>query len=177
MRKLKLDELERLTIEEFKNSDRLNISVVLDNIRSAHNVGSLFRTADALGLEHIYITGISAQPPHPEINKTAIGATLSVPWSYKEDIKELLEELKTTHQIIGVEQTNESIELSKYNKTEKNRLAVVFGNEVNGLSEVIIPLLDQCLEIQQFGTKHSLNVSVCGGIVLHHLSNLYRVKS
>ncbi len=169
MRKLKLKELNRIDVEQFKSKEKLPIVLVLDNIRSAMNVGSFFRTADAFALKRIYICGISATPPHKEINKTAIGATNSMDWEYKRTTRECLIELKEQGYIItGIEQTNNSQMLDKLTPNIKEKHALIFGNEVTGISDDILDLLDLAVEIPQFGTKHSLNVAVSGGIVLWH---------
>lgn len=174
MRKLKLEELGRQSIDAFKASDKIPIIAVLDNIRSALNVGSVFRTADAFAIEGIVICGISATPPNREITKTAIGATESVQWSYQKDIKEAITSLKFEgYTIVGIEQTNHSILLDDF-KPNSQKLAVIFGNEVDGISDSIMEDLDIALEIPQYGTKHSLNVSVCAGIVLWELSRKFR---
>lgn len=174
MRKLKLEELGRQSIDAFKASDKTPIIAVLDNIRSALNVGSVFRTADAFAIEGIVICGISATPPNREITKTAIGATESVQWSYQKDIKEAITSLKFEgYTIVGIEQTNHSILLDDF-KPNSQKLAVIFGNEVDGISDSIMEDLDIALEIPQYGTKHSLNVSVCAGIVLWELSRKFR---
>ncbi len=170
MRKLKLEELNRVDVDTFKSLDKHPIVLVLDNIRSAMNIGSFFRTADSFALEHIYLTGISAKPPHPEINKTAIGATLSVDWTYDNDITNTISLLKTKgYLIIGIEQTNHSVSLESFSINTRSKIALVFGNEVSGISVDVLPLLDHAVEIPQFGTKHSLNVAVCGGIVIWDL--------
>ncbi len=175
MRKLKLDELNRLDVDAFKSADKIPIIVVLDNIRSALNVGSVFRTSDAYAIEKVVLCGISATPPNKEINKTAIGAHASVAWSYEEDIKSYIESLdKQNHLIIGVEQTDQSLMLQQFESAPEKTLVLIFGNEVEGLSETILPLLHHSLEIPQYGTKHSLNISVCAGIVINHFSNLLR---
>lgn len=167
MRKLKLDELNRLSVEEFKAREKFSVSIVLDNIRSGFNVGSFFRTADAFALEQIILCGFTPQPPHPEIFKTAIGATEGMEWRYEEHIENAILKLKKKkHRCIGIEQTNQSIPLNETSLQQNQSIALVFGNEVNGLTTEILPLLDEVWEIPQFGTKHSLNVSVCGGIVL-----------
>jgi 23S rRNA (guanosine2251-2'-O)-methyltransferase len=167
MRKLSLKELGRKTLDQFKGGDKNDIVLVLDNIRSGMNVGSFFRTADAFALKKIVLCGITARPPHKEINKTAIGADQSMEWEYAEDITEKINVLKAAgYMIIGVEQTDESIMLENFSPVPDEKYALIFGNEVNGLSDEILPFLDQCLEIPQFGTKHSLNVSVCAGIVM-----------
>jgi tRNA G18 (ribose-2'-O)-methylase SpoU len=174
MRKLKLDELERLTVDEFVSTEKTPIIVVLDNIRSALNVGSIFRTSDAFAIEKIIICGISATPPNREINKTAIGATESVAWEYFESICDAIKKLKDEDfKIIGVEQTDQSILLPEFKATNE-KMAVIFGNEVDGISDEILGMIDTCIEIPQFGTKHSLNVSVCAGIVLWELSKVYQ---
>ena len=175
MRKLRPEELNRPSLETYSSGQRLPIVVIADNIRSGLNIGSIFRTADAFGIERIILTGISAQPPHKEINKTAIGATESVAWSYCEDVATAVTQLKTEgYIIIGIEQTNQSEPLSSFKLEGNEKVAVLFGNEVNGLSETVLPLLDLAIEIPQYGTKHSLNVSVCGGIILYQLSQYYR---
>ncbi len=174
MRKLKLDELGRLTPDEFKASEKMPVVLVLDSIRSALNVGSLFRTSDAFALERIILCGITAQPPHREITKTAIGATESVDWSYQDSIVEALANLKEeNYTLIGIEQTDTSCQLTEM-KWPKGKLAIVLGNEVEGMSNDAIEMLDACIEIPQYGTKHSLNVSVCGGIILWELSKHFR---
>jgi len=175
MRKLQLHELGRHTKDSYQKADKLKITVVLDNIRSAMNVGSIFRTVDGLGLEKIILTGITSQPPHKEINKTAIGATESVEWEYAESILEVTQNLKKKgYLILGIEQTDVSLELQNHKAESNQSLAVILGNEVNGLSDAILPLLDQAIEIPQFGTKHSFNVAVCAGMVLWELSKQMR---
>ncbi len=170
MKKLQLEELNRLSLEEFKSHPKTPIVLVLDNIRSALNTGSAFRTADAFALAGIYLCGITAQPPHREILKTAIGATESIDWQYFSNTIDSLTQLKSRgYTLLGVEQTDLSIPLQDYSWKGETPLALVFGNEVGGLSDDILPLLDDCIEIPQFGTKHSLNVAVCVGIVTWHL--------
>lgn len=172
MRKLKLAELNRDGLEEYRIKEKYPISIVLDNIRSAMNVGSFFRTADGFSLEKIYLCGISARPPHKEINKTAIGADLSVDWNYEENIRDCVTELKSKdYKIIGVEQTDKSIMINDFLPSENTKYALIFGNEVDGISDQILDLLDYALEIPQFGTKHSFNVSVAGGIVIWDFIN------
>ncbi len=169
MRKLKLKELKRISVEEFKNKKKTSVVLVLDNIRSAMNVGSFFRTADAFAIEKIYLCGISATPPHREINKTAIGATDSVSWEYVKTTKDCLVDLrKQGYHISGIEQTDNSVMLQDYKPEKGKKYALVFGNEVNGISDDIMEDLDDAIEIPQFGTKHSFNVSVSGGIILWH---------
>lgn len=168
-RKLKLDELGRKTVTEFKKSDKFPLIFVADNIRSALNVGSLFRTADALGIEEILLFGISAQPPHKEINKTAIGATASVPWRYFSTAEDLVDYLQANKfQLVGVEQTDHSLSLEEWNPESSGKYALFFGNEVEGLSSEFLNHLDLAVEIPQFGTKHSFNVAVSAGIVGWH---------
>ena len=167
MRKLKTTEMNRLTIEEFKAAPKIPVVIVLDNIRSQNNTGSVFRTADAFRVEAICLCGITATPPHREINKTALGSTDSVSWKYFTDTTVALESLHNEGYIIlGVEQTNTSIPFHLFQPQKENKYALIFGNEVNGLDEVLIPLLDGCIEIPQYGTKHSLNISVAAGIVI-----------
>lgn len=169
MRKLKTDELDRISVEEFRSVPKLPVVVVLDNLRSGLNVGSVFRTADAFGISHIYLCGITVAPPHREILKSAIGATESVAWSTFPSTRECLEHLKLGNwTIVGIEQTTSSQLLSDFMPTQESPLALVFGNEVEGISEEILYFLDDCVEVPQVGTKHSLNVSVCVGIVLWH---------
>ncbi|MDY3529929.1 TrmH family RNA methyltransferase [Riemerella anatipestifer] len=166
-KKLKLEELGRIDIETFKKTSKTPLVVVLDNIRSMHNVGALFRTADAFLIEKIVLCGITPQPPHREIHKAALGATESVDWVYQKDISEAIKELKTQgYNIIGVEQTTDSISLSDFEINPNQKYALVLGNEVEGLSDEALSLYDSFIEIPQLGTKHSLNVSVCGGIVI-----------
>ena len=161
MKKLKLEELGRISVDQFKDSEKLPVVIVLDNIRSLHNVGSAFRTADAFRVEKIILTGITGTPPHREIEKTALGATLSVNWQHAESTASALKILKDEgYRIILVEQTSESKQLQAFVIMARTKYALVFGNEVNGISEECIPLADESLEIPQFGTKHSLNVSV-----------------
>jgi 23S rRNA (guanosine2251-2'-O)-methyltransferase len=170
IKKLSLDELQRPTVESFTSMDKLPVVVVLDNVRSAHNVGSFFRTCDAFALEKLVLTGISATPPNREINKTAIGSTESVKWEYFKTTAEAVNFYKKLgYRTIGVEQTTMSVSLDQYKMNHK-KILLIFGNEVNGIDEEILPLLDDCVEIPQYGTKHSLNVAVCGGIVLWEFS-------
>lgn len=171
MRKLKLEELGRVGVEDFKSIDKIPIIVVLDNIRSAMNVGSFFRTSDAFKIEKLVLCGITATPPHKEILKTAIGASASVDWVHKPQVELSLQELKTLgYQIIGIEQTDESQDMLSFKVDTSQKYALVFGNEVKGISNESLSYIDTALEIPQFGTKHSLNVSVCGGIVMWHFA-------
>lgn len=175
MKKLKLEELQRDSLEAYKAKEKIDLIVVLDNLRSGMNVGSVFRTADCFGIKKVMLCGISPTPPHKEIFKTAIGAQDSVEWEYHESIAVLLEKLKAdSYKIIGIEQTDKSKPLIDLELTKDEKVALVMGNEVNGLSEETLPLLDQAIEIKQFGTKHSLNVSVCAGVVLWDVANKLR---
>jgi tRNA G18 (ribose-2'-O)-methylase SpoU len=173
-KKLKLEELNRVSVEEFKKSDKTPIVVVLDNIRSLHNIGSIFRTADAFAIEQIFLCGITAQPPHREITKTALGATESVSWKYFEKTVDAVQELKNLgYYIISVEQTKNSQALEKIYFEKQQKCALIFGNEVEGVDQEVVNQSDLTLELTQFGTKHSLNVSVCVGIVLWELKKFY----
>ena len=167
MRKLRMEELNRKSVDEFKESEKNPVIAVLENIRSAYNVGSVFRTADAFLIESIFITGYTAKPPHKEITKTALGAQDSVNWKYFETTKEAIEHLKKDgYKIFAVEQVTDSISLEKIHDLPVNKIAFIFGNEVTGVDQEIISLCDGCVEIPQFGMKHSLNISVAAGIVL-----------
>ena len=170
MRKLKNEELGRLTIDEYKNSDKTPIAVVLDNIRSLNNIGSVFRTGDGLRIEAVYLCGITAQPPNKDIHKTALGATESVTWKYFEDTKQAIKELKRDgYFIASIEQAENSISLEKFEVETNKKYAVIFGHEVKGVAQEIVDMSDACIEIPQFGTKHSFNISVSAGIVLWEL--------
>ncbi|MDP2723739.1 MAG: RNA methyltransferase [Bacteroidales bacterium] len=167
MRKLKNEELNRISVEDFKKADKLPLVVVLDNIRSQSNIGSVFRTSDAFAIEQVYLCGITATPPHREIHKTALGATDSVDWEYKSSTLEAITELKNRgYQIISIEQTEKAISLPHFMPQKNKKYALVFGNEVNGVEDAVIQQSDSCIEIPQWGTKHSLNISVSAGIVL-----------
>ena len=167
MRKLKLKELNRVEVNKYKEREKIPVVIVMDNIRSALNVGSVFRTSDAYLIKKIYLCGITAQPPHKEITKSAIGATDSVEWVYEREVEQCILSLKNEgFKILGIEQTDESIPLQEFKVNPALPYALVFGNEVNGLSNNVLPLLDNAIELPQFGTKHSLNISVCAGIVI-----------
>ncbi len=169
MRKLKNEELNRLSVEGFKATEKLPISIILDNIRSMNNIGSAFRTADAFLIEKIYLTGICAQPPHRDIHKTALGATESVDWEYHASTSELVQALKKEgKRIVAIEQAENSTSLKEYAIPEGNSV-YIFGNEVFGVSDDVMPLVDEVVEIPQFGTKHSLNISVSIGVVIWDL--------
>ncbi|SIS83019.1 SpoU rRNA Methylase family protein [Kaistella chaponensis] len=166
-KKLKLEELGRIDIETFKETEKTPLIVVLDNVRSMHNVGAVFRTADAFLIEKVVLCGITPTPPHREIHKAALGATESVDWVYEKDIATALQNLKTeNYNIIGIEQTSDSKKITDYPIHKEEKYALVLGNEVDGLSDEALSEYDTFLEIPQLGTKHSLNVSVCGGIVM-----------
>ncbi len=167
MEKLSLDQLGRVSVDEFRKSPKLPICIVLDNVRSLHNVGSAFRTADAFRIERLLLTGITGTPPHREIHKTALGATDSVPWEYHHKPEEIVSICKAAgYTIVVVEQTTESIPLQTFIPEPSAKYCLVFGNEINGVSEEVIARADIAIEIPQEGTKHSLNISVCLGIVM-----------
>jgi tRNA G18 (ribose-2'-O)-methylase SpoU len=171
MRKLKITELNRLSREDFKRAKKLPLIVVLDNVRSLHNVGSVFRTSDAFLLEAVYLCGITATPPHAEIHKTALGAEDAVDWKYFENTRDAIEALKqNAYHIIAVEQAENSISPEEFQLEEDRKYAVVFGNEVKGIDQEIMNRCDSCIEIPQFGTKHSLNISVTAGIILWEIT-------
>ncbi len=167
MRKLRMEELHRKSVDEVKESDKNPVIAVLENVRSAYNVGSVFRTADAFLIESIFITGYTATPPHKEIKKTALGAEDSVDWKFFKTTKEAIEELKINgFKVYAVEQVTNSISLDNIAELSIDKIAFIFGNEVVGVDQEIISLCDGCVEIPQFGMKHSLNISVAAGIVL-----------
>lgn len=167
MKKLKLDELNRVDIEEFKKQDKLPIVVVLDNVRSMHNVGSVFRTADGFAIEKVILCGITAQPPHREIEKTALGATQSMDWQHYDDTLDAVNDLrKDGYEIIAIEQAQNSLMLNTFKPDAHQKYALIFGNEVNGVADEVMQRIDQCIEIPQFGTKHSFNIVISAGIVL-----------
>ena len=176
MRKLSTEELNRLSVPQYKSKAKTPLIVVLDNIRSQQNTGSVFRTADAFRLEAVWLCGITATPPHREIHRAALGATESVDWKYFSTTLEALGTLKKEgYAVIGIEQTDESISLEEYTPPLNRKLAIVFGNEVSGLDDAILPLLDFCIEIPQFGTKHSFNVAVSAGIIIWDLSSKIKI--
>ena len=180
MRKLKITEMERLSVEEYKESDKTPLVVVLDHVRSLYNVGSVFRTADAFRLSGVCLCGITARPPHPEIHKTALGAEDSVNWQYFERTEDCVQWLQEQGYIVlTIEQCEGStllteIENSKL-KIQNSKIAVILGNEVKGVQQQVIDLCDGCLEIPQYGTKHSMNVSVTAGIVIWELSKYIKM--
>jgi tRNA G18 (ribose-2'-O)-methylase SpoU len=170
MRKLKNNELGRITIEEFKQTKKTPIIVVLDNIRSLNNIGSVFRTSDAFLIEKIYLCGITATPPNKDIHKTALGATESVAWEYVEDTLTLIKKLKESNiKVLAVEQAENSTKLNTFLPEQNQTYAIVMGNEVKGVQQEVVSASDICLEIPQIGTKHSLNISVTCGVVLWDL--------
>ena len=169
-RKLKITELNRISAEEFKEADKLPLVVVLDNIRSLHNIGSVFRTSDAFRIACIYLCGITAVPPHPEIHKTALGAEFTVDWKYFTDTVEAVDALKTEgYTVYSIEQAEGSVMLDELILHKTGKYAVVLGNEVKGVQQEVIDHCHGCIEIPQYGTKHSLNVSVAAGIVIWDL--------
>jgi 23S rRNA (guanosine2251-2'-O)-methyltransferase len=166
MRKLQMEDLNRLSVEDFKEIEKNNFCIILDDVRSMNNVGSAFRTADAFLTDKIYLCGITAIPPHREIEKTALGSTDSVAWEYQENIIELIEQLKAQNYIVlAVEQVENSLKLNDFRPKPNQKYAFVFGNEVFGVNEKVVEMADNCVEIPQFGTKHSLNISVTVGII------------
>lgn len=170
-RKLKLTELNRVTVEGYKSQEKTPIIIILDNIRSLNNIGSFFRTSDAFNIEAIYLCGITATPPHREIQKTALGATDSVDWFYNENTVEVLDVLQSKgYKVYSIEQAENTISLENF-EYNNEPIALVFGNEVKGVEQKVIDASDGCIEIPQFGTKHSLNVSISYGVVVWHLIN------
>ncbi|MDR1683573.1 MAG: RNA methyltransferase [Candidatus Symbiothrix sp.] len=176
MRKLKVTELHRISPEAFKQTEKIPLIVVLDNVRSLHNVGSVFRTSDAFLVEAVYLCGITATPPHAEIHKTALGAENSVDWQYFENTSDAVKKLKQIdYQIVAIEQAENSVLLENFDSKHK-KLAIILGNEVHGVDQSVMNQCDACIEIPQFGTKHSLNVSVTAGIVIWELFQQFRLK-
>ena len=174
MRKLNNDELERLDIQHYKQVEKLPCIVVLDNVRSLNNIGSVFRTSDAFRIQAIYLCGITATPPHREIHKTALGATESVSWAYFEQTEQAIEKLRSdSYKIFAVEQAENSIPLASFELEGGQKIALIFGHEIKGVSQEVVNLSDGCIEIPQYGTKHSLNVSVSAGIVVWEVFNRY----
>lgn len=170
MRKLKNNELNRISVEEFKTSKKTPLIVVLDNIRSLNNIGSVFRTSDAFLIEKIYLCGITATPPNKDIHRTALGATESVVWEYAEDTLTLVQRLKKSNiKVLAIEQAENSTKVNVFQPIEGETYAIVMGNEVKGVQQEVVNASDLCLEIPQLGTKHSLNISVTTGIVLWDL--------
>lgn len=175
MRKLKINELNRMDADDFKKSDKLPLVVVLDNVRSMHNIGSVFRTSDAFRVERIYLCGITATPPHPEMHKTALGAEDSVSWIYVDKTVDAVEQLKADgYTVYSVEQAEGSVMLNELELDSAGKYAVIMGNEVKGVDQEVINQSHGCIEIPQYGTKHSLNVSVTAGIIIWDLFNKLR---
>lgn len=167
MRKLENKELERKSVADFKEAEKTPINIILDDIRSLHNIGSVFRTADAFLIEKIYLCGITAIPPHKEIHKTALGATETVTWEYQKEVTEVIQNLKKENiKVFAIEQVENAVFLQNFRVDSSKRYALVFGNEVYGVSQKAIELCDGSIEIPQIGTKHSLNISVSAGIVV-----------
>jgi len=168
-----MDELNRKSTDEFKKAEKIPIIIVLDNVRSMNNVGSVFRTADAFLVEAIYLCGVTAKPPHREIQKTALGATETVNWKYFETTIDAVKTLKNEgYKIYAVEQVDNSIMLNKFTP-DSNKIALVFGNEITGVEQAVIDVCDACIEIPQHGTKHSLNISVSMGIVVWEMAKTF----
>lgn len=170
MRKLRNNELGRITVDEFKATTKTPLIVVLDNIRSLNNIGSVFRTSDAFLIEKIYLCGVCATPPNKEIHKTALGATESVDWEYVEDTLSLIERLKDSNiKVLAIEQAENSTKLDAFFPEKNQKYAIVMGNEVKGVQQEVVDASDYCIEIPQLGTKHSLNISVTTGVVIWDL--------
>lgn len=178
MRKLKNNELGRLTVDEFKQTKKTPIIVVLDNIRSLNNIGSVFRTSDAFLIEKIYLCGITATPPNKDIHRTALGATESVDWEYVEDTLTLIKKLKDSNiKVLAIEQAENSTKLDTFSPEKNQKYAIVMGNEVKGVQQEVVSAADLCIEIPQLGTKHSLNISVTTGVVLWDLFSKMKLNS
>jgi len=176
MRKLKNSELERLTNEGFKEATKTPIIVILDNIRSLNNIGSVFRTSDAFLIEKVYLCGITATPPHKDIHKTALGSTDSVAWEYVEDTLTLVNKLQEENvEIASIEQADDAVMLNDFIPEKDKKIGVIFGNEVKGVQQEVVTASNYCIEIPQYGTKHSLNISVSCGVVLWDLFNKIKV--
>ncbi|MFO8235617.1 MAG: RNA methyltransferase [Bacteroidales bacterium] len=177
MRKLKNSELNRLSVEEFKHTEKFPVVVVLDNVRSLNNVGSVFRSSDGFLVERICLCGITAKPPHRDIHKTALGATNSVHWEYFDTTEKAVNKFREEGYLIcAVEQADKSIYLTEFVPEKKNKYALIFGHEVRGVQQSIVEMSDMCLEIPQSGTKHSFNISVSAGIVLYHFYYHFKTK-
>lgn len=175
LRKLKITEMNRLTVEEFKEARKLPLVVVLDQVRSLHNIGAVFRTSDAFLVNRICLCGITATPPHPEMHKTALGAELTVDWKYYKNTQDAVNELhKDGYTVMAIEQCKGSTSLSDLKLESDKKYAIVMGNEVKGVQQEVVDMCDGCIEIPQYGTKHSLNVSVTAGIVLWEFANKMR---
>ena len=170
MRKLRNNELNRLSVDEYKDTKKIPLVVVLDNVRSCNNIGSVFRTSDALLIEKIYLCGITATPPNAEIHKTALDAEKSVEWRYFENTEDAVTDLQNNgYRVFAIEQVENSISLPDFKPAPSEKLAIIFGNEVKGVQQKVVNLCNGSIEIPQYGTKHSFNISVCAGIVLWDL--------
>ena len=175
MRKLGNEELHRLSVAQYKETPKIPVIVVLDNIRSLNNIGSVFRTADAFCIQKIYLCGITATPPHKEIHKTALGATESVEWEYVQDITTLVENLRQRQvEVIAIEQVEDAVSLEHFSPKTGVTYALIFGNEVEGVQQSVVSLCQRAIEIPQYGTKHSLNIAVSAGILLWDFS--YKIR-
>jgi len=175
MRKLPIEEIGRISPEEFKNSPKRELIVVLDDIRSHHNTGAIFRTCDAFACQAVYLCGITGTPPHRDIQKTALGASETVAWKYFKNTLEAVNELKDDgYKIVALEIAEGSTAIDDYNPSPDDKIAIILGNEVNGVMQEILDICDYCLEIPQYGTKHSLNVSVSGGIAIWEICKKIR---
>lgn len=176
MRKTPNSELDRLSLAQFKVAEKQRVTIVLDNVRSTHNIGSIFRTADAFLMEQLYLCGITARPPHRDIRKTALGASNSVDWQYFQTTTEAVRQLKTDgYQILAIEQADGSVALQDFAPQPNQKYALIFGHEVKGVSNEVMQQVDGCLEIPQFGTKHSLNIAVSAGVVLWYFTRQLRL--
>lgn len=172
--KLKVTEMGRMSVDDFRHSEKIPVAVVLDNVRSMHNVGSVFRTADAFRLEHICLCGITSTPPHPEIHKTALGAEDTISWTHHPDTLGAVNTLREKgFTIISIEQVKNSVKLNDFVIDKNKKYALVLGNEVKGVQQTVVDSSDDCIEIPQYGTKHSLNVSVTAGIIIHHFAQVF----
>jgi len=177
MRKLANDELGRLSVEDYKQASKMPICIILDDVRSLNNIGSIFRTADAFRIEKIYLCGITATPPHRDIRKTALGSTESVGWEYDEDVLNVIHNLhQKGYKIYAIEQADESISLHDFRADKNEKIALIFGNEVKGVCDEAVNQSDACIEIPQFGTKHSLNISVSMGVVVWEIFNKMEIN-
>lgn len=178
MRKLSMDDLDRPSIQAFKDQEKLKVTLLLDDVRSLQNVGSIFRTADGFAVEEIILCGITGQPPHRDIERAALGATQSVDWRYEKEILKAIAELKKEgYKIVAVEQAEGSTFLNNFSPLQEEKYALIFGNEVNGVSEEVMAEIDECLEIPQFGTKHSFNIVVSAGIILWDFYSKLNLRS
>lgn len=172
--KLKVTEMGRMSVDDFRHSEKIPVAVVLDNVRSMHNVGSVFRTADAFRLEHICLCGITSTPPHPEIHKTALGAEDTISWTHHPDTLGAVNTLREKgFTILSIEQVKNSVKLNDFVIDKNKKYALVLGNEVKGVQQTVVDSSDDCIEIPQYGTKHSLNVSVTAGIIIHHFAQVF----